>query len=67
MVPVPKVGLFFLCAQYPEPHRWLGRIFNRSSESEKVRYHLDRYLQLGGQDGDFKVREWLKAHPPPKP
>ena len=30
---------------------------------DKVRYHLQRYLDLGGADGDFKVREWLKTHP----
>jgi hypothetical protein len=47
----------------PEPHRTLGRIFNREDQVDKVRYHLQRYLDLGGADGDFKVREWLKAHP----
>jgi hypothetical protein len=46
-----------------EPHRTLGRIFNREDQVDKVRYHLQRYLDLGGADGDFKVREWLKAHP----
>jgi PEGA domain len=48
---------------YPEPHRILGKIYNREDDVDKVRYHLERYLQLGGSDGDFKVREWLKAHP----
>jgi hypothetical protein len=47
----------------PEPHRTLGRIFNREDDVDKVRYHLQRYLDLGGADGDFKVREWLKSHP----
>ncbi len=47
----------------PEPHRTLARIFNREDEVQKVRYHLQRYLDLGGADGDFKVREWLKSHP----
>lgn len=46
-----------------ETHRWLGKLFNKDGEVEKVRYHLQRYLDLGGADGDFKVREWLKAHP----
>ena len=45
----------------PEPHRTLGRIFNREDDVDKVRYHLQRYLDLGGADGDFKVREWLKS------
>lgn len=52
-----------LDADNPEPHRTLGRIFNREDQVDKVRYHLQRYLDLGGADGDFKVREWLKAHP----
>lgn len=53
-----------LDAHNPEPHRVLSRIFNREDQVEKVRYHLTRYLELGGQDADFKVREWLKDHPP---
>jgi hypothetical protein len=48
---------------YPEPHRVLSRIYNRENDTAKVRYHLERYLQLGGSDSDFKVREWLKQHP----
>jgi hypothetical protein len=52
-----------LDADNPEPHRTLGRIFNREDQVDKVRYHLQRYLDLGGADGDFKVREWLKTHP----
>ena len=51
-------------AQNPEPHRVLSRIFNREDQVDKVRYHLTRYLELGGADADFKVREWLKTHPP---
>ncbi|OGQ23918.1 MAG: hypothetical protein A2138_10930 [Deltaproteobacteria bacterium RBG_16_71_12] len=51
-------------AHNPEPHRVLSRIFNREDQVDKVRYHLTRYLELGGQDADFKVREWLKEHPP---
>jgi hypothetical protein len=47
----------------PDPHRSLAKIFNREDDVEKVRYHLERFLDLGGNDGDFKVREWLKAHP----
>ena len=52
-----------LDADNAEPHRTLGRIFNREEQIDKVRYHLQRFLDLGGADGDFKVREWLKAHP----
>lgn len=52
-----------LDADNSEPHRTLGRIFNREEQVDKVRYHLQRYLELGGADGDFKVREWLKTHP----
>ncbi len=52
-----------LDATSPDPHRTLAKIFNREDEVEKVRYHLERFLALGGNDGDFKVREWLKAHP----
>lgn len=47
----------------PDPHRTLAKIFNREDDVEKVRYHLERFLALGGNDGDFKVREWLKANP----
>jgi hypothetical protein len=47
----------------PDPHRTLAKIFNRENEVEKVRYHLERFLALGGNDADFKVREWLKSHP----
>lgn len=50
---------------YAEPHRALGRIFNRENVAAKVRYHLGRYLALGGADPDFKVREWLKQNPAP--
>jgi hypothetical protein len=46
----------------PDPHRTLAKIFNREDEVDKVRYHLERFLELGGNDADFKVREWLKAH-----
>ncbi len=48
---------------YPEPHRLLGKVYNREHDDAKVRYHLERFLALGGADGDFKVREWLKTHP----
>ena len=51
-----------LDAKNPDPHRTLAKIFNREDEVEKVRYHLTRFLELGGNDGDFKVREWLKTH-----
>jgi hypothetical protein len=52
-----------LDARNPDPHRTLAKIFNREGEVEKVRYHLERFIELGGNDADFKVREWLKAHP----
>ncbi len=51
-----------LDAKNPDPHRTLAKIFNREDEVDKVRYHLTRFLELGGNDGDFKVREWLKSH-----
>jgi hypothetical protein len=47
----------------PDPHRTLAKIFNRADEVDKVRYHLERFLELGGNDADFKVREWLRTHP----
>jgi hypothetical protein len=46
----------------PDPHRTLAKIFNRDNDVDKVRYHLERFIELGGNDADFKVREWLKAH-----
>jgi hypothetical protein len=46
----------------PDPHRTLAKIFNRDNDVEKVRYHLERFIELGGNDADFKVREWLKSH-----
>lgn len=52
-----------LDAKNPDPHRTLAKIFNRENDVEKVRYHLERFLALGGNDANFKVREWLKAHP----
>ncbi len=52
-----------LDAKNPAPHRSLAKIYNREDDLEKVRYHLERFLALGGNDFDFKVREWLKAHP----
>ena len=48
---------------YPDPHRTLAKLFNRDDQLDKVRYHLERFLALGGSDPDFKVREWLKTHP----
>ncbi len=52
-----------LDSKNPDPHRTLAKIFNRENEVDKVRYHLERFLALGGNDADFKVREWLKSHP----
>jgi hypothetical protein len=46
----------------PDPHRTLAKIFNRDNDVDKVRYHLERFIELGGNDADFKVREWLKSH-----
>jgi len=46
----------------PDPHRTLAKIFNREDDIAKVRYHLERFLELGGNDADFKVREWLRTH-----
>lgn len=46
-------------------HRVLARVYTKEDNVPKARYHLQRYLELGGSDDDFKVRDWLRAHPAP--
>ena len=43
-------------------HRAMARVYTKEDNTPKVKYHLDRYLELGGADEDFKVRDWLRAH-----
>ncbi len=44
------------------PHRSIARIFQREGNLKKARYHLGRYLRLGGPDPDLKVRNWLEQN-----
>ena len=46
---------------YP-PHRVLARIYNREKNISKAKYHLTRYIELGGSDADYKIRQWLATH-----
>lgn len=46
---------------YP-PHRVLARIYNRENNVPKAKYHLTRYIELGGADEDYKIRQWLATH-----
>jgi|GEM_PF-1874734 len=48
--------------RFAQPHRSLGRIYNREGNNRKVRYHLARYIRLGGPDPDRKVRRWLEEN-----
>tara|TARA_B100000683_G_scaffold33667_1_gene29399 strand:+ start:792 stop:2048 length:1257 start_codon:yes stop_codon:yes gene_type:complete len=48
----------------PAPHRYLARIAQKINDLNTTRYHLQRYLQLGGADTDGQVKKWLKEHPP---
>jgi len=46
---------------YP-PHRVLARVYNREKNVSKAKYHLTRYIELGGSDDDYKIRQWLATH-----
>lgn len=46
---------------YP-PHRVLARVYNREKNIKKAKYHLSRYISLGGPDKDYKIRQWLSSH-----
>jgi Flp pilus assembly protein TadD len=64
---MPKArDLLSKCVQYDpsrvQCHRILARVYMRDDDVEKVKYHLQRYLELGGSDDDYKVRDWLKSH-----
>jgi hypothetical protein len=48
------------------PHRVLARIYLSQGNEKRVRYHLERYLRLGGKDRDRAVRRWLEDHPEKK-
>ena len=52
-----------LVPQHAKAHRTLGRIFESEKNVPKVRYHLQRYLDVGGDDVDGRVQAWLKSHP----
>ena len=43
-------------------HRVMARVYTKEDNTPKVKYHLKRYLELGGADEDFKVRDWLRTH-----
>jgi hypothetical protein len=45
------------------PHRSVARIYEREGNIKQARYHLQRYVDLGGPDADLKVRRWLESHP----
>lgn len=47
---------------YADPHRSVARIFERDGDLARARYHLERYLRLGGPDHDRRVRRWLEEH-----
>lgn len=49
---------------YYLPHRSIARIYQREGNVRSARYHLQRYLKLGGPDPDFRVRQWLEKNPP---
>lgn len=52
-----------LDTRYAAPHRSIARIYNRRKDIKKARYHLSRYLYLGGRDPDRSVKRWLDEHP----
>lgn len=52
-----------LVPQHAKAHRTLGRIFESEKNVPKVRYHLQRYLDVGGDDVDGRVQAWLNSHP----
>lgn len=49
-------------ARFYPPHRVLARIYNREKNVAKAKYHLNRYIELGGPDEDYKIRQWLATH-----
>jgi TolA-binding protein len=46
---------------FAAPHRAVARIYHKENDKERARYHLQRYLDLGGPDPDFKVRRYLES------
>ena len=49
-------------ASFYPPHRVLARVYNREKNIKKAKYHLSRYIDLGGPDKDYKIRQWLASH-----
>ena len=47
----------------PAPHRHLARIAQKINDLNTTRYHLQRYLQLGGADTDGQVKNGSKNIP----
>ncbi|MFZ9889281.1 MAG: tetratricopeptide repeat protein, partial [Myxococcota bacterium] len=47
---------------YADPHRSVARLFEGEGDMARARYHLERYLRLGGPDHDRRVRRWLEEH-----
>lgn len=47
----------------PDAHRDIARLYLKEGRTSRTRYHLKRYLALGGSDGDRRVRDWLADHP----
>lgn len=52
-----------LDSRFASPHRSLARIYEREGNVAKARYHLERYLRLGGPDPDYRVQRWLEDNP----
>ena len=48
----------------PRTHRLLARVALSSQDFSTTRYHLQRYLVLGGSDSDGQVKKWLHENPP---
>lgn len=44
------------------PHRSLARIYERENNTRQAKYHLQRYLRLGGPDQDRRVKSWIESH-----
>lgn len=49
--------------RFARPHRAIARIYQKDDNVARARYHLERYLGLGGKDPDYRVRRWLEEHP----
>ena len=45
------------------PHRLLARVAIGQNDATTSRYHLQRYLILGGADLDGQIKKWLQENP----